>query len=327
MKPKVSIIIPVYNSARYLDECLTSVVNQQLNEIEVICVNDGSTDDSRHILEKFALKDTRIKIIDIPNSGQGVARNTGIQIATGDYVGFVDSDDKVEPQMFTALFEAAIQTNADISYGFTRCFSDASQKDFPFPYYDNEKQYFAGSGDKLVLSGEEIIRSLSGMTIVAWNKIYKKELVDTHGIWFGGGRIHEDIPFSLKAICNARRVCIVRKPLYHYRVNPGSTMNSVSRENHTEVLQVLKYTEQYLKRELENPLTAMEYAAFKVRQLLHSLSGVLRNNTLDTDSKKAFFASVHTEVFAGDNIPDMKGRERLKLFFLRNNCHRLFSWL
>jgi glycosyltransferase involved in cell wall biosynthesis len=327
LKSKVSIIIPVYNSEKYLDECLTSVVNQTLKEIEIICVNDGSADGSKDILQTFASRDDRIRVADIPNSGQGEARNTGIQLATGTYIGFVDSDDCIEPEMFETLYNAAEQSMADIAYGFTRCFSDVRETGISFPYYDNEQKYFAGEGDKKVLSGDEVFLALPGMTVVAWNKIYKKELVDTHGIWFGNGRIHEDIPFSFKAVLNASRICIVRKQLYHYRVNARSTMNSISRENYAEVLNVLRHTEQYIQTELGNPLAAMGYSEFKVRQLLHSLSGVMRNKTLDADLKNAFFTAVQREVFSVDHIPVLRVREWLKLFFLRKNCRRLFSWL
>ena len=93
---KVSVIIPLYNVENYLKQCLDSVVNQTLKEIEIICINDGSTDNSKQILEDYARKDDRIKIINRKNSGQGVARNVGIKYAKGEYIGFVDSDDWVD---------------------------------------------------------------------------------------------------------------------------------------------------------------------------------------------------------------------------------------
>lgn len=105
--PKVSIIIPVYNVEKYLRECLDSVIQQTLQDIEIICVNDGSTDNSLQILKEYAQNDSRIKIIDKPNSGYGQTMNVGMQNATGEYIGIVEPDDYVELDMFETLYNTA----------------------------------------------------------------------------------------------------------------------------------------------------------------------------------------------------------------------------
>lgn len=113
--PKVSIIVPVYNVEKYLRKCIDSLVNQTLNDIEIICINDGSTDKSLKILKEYKNKDSRIILLNQENSGQSVARNRGIEIAKGEYLGFVDPDDWIDLDYYEKLYNAAIGTNADIA--------------------------------------------------------------------------------------------------------------------------------------------------------------------------------------------------------------------
>lgn len=113
-KPKISIIIPVYNVEKYLEQCLKSVINQTFKDIEIICINDGSTDNSLEILEAFQKQDERIKIINKQNEGQGIARNEGLKIAKGEYISFIDPDDWVEQGMYEFLYNKFLETNAQI---------------------------------------------------------------------------------------------------------------------------------------------------------------------------------------------------------------------
>ena len=113
--PKVSIIIPVFNAEKYLEKCLDSLVNQTLEDIEIICIDDGSTDNSLEILKTYEQKDKRIKVLQQTNKKQGAARNYGIREAIGEYIGFVDSDDWAELDMFEKLYNKAISTDSDIT--------------------------------------------------------------------------------------------------------------------------------------------------------------------------------------------------------------------
>ena len=112
--PKVSVIIPVYNVEKYLSECLDSVVNQTLKDIEIICVNDGSPDGSAAILEEYAQKDNRIKVITQENRGLSEARNSGLKIASGEYIAFLDSDDYIDLKFFEQLYKRGIESNSDV---------------------------------------------------------------------------------------------------------------------------------------------------------------------------------------------------------------------
>ncbi len=114
---KVSVIVPVYNVEKYLEECIESLINQTLTDIEIICINDGSTDNSLKILEELQKKDNRIKIINQKNSGVSSARNNGIENATGEYIGFVDSDDWIDSDYYEKLYNTAKKYNSDIAAG------------------------------------------------------------------------------------------------------------------------------------------------------------------------------------------------------------------
>ena len=115
--PVISVIIPVYNAEKYLEKCLNSVIKQTLKDIEIICINDGSTDGSLNILQKYSEKDKRFIIIDQKNSGQSVARNKGLSVAKGEFIGFVDSDDWIDDDFYEKLYDAAIEYKADIAAG------------------------------------------------------------------------------------------------------------------------------------------------------------------------------------------------------------------
>ena len=126
--PKFSVILPVYNVEKYLRECLESLVNQTLKDIEFICVNDGSTDSSLDILNEYAKKDSRFVIINQHNQGQGVARNNALAVAKGEYVAFVDPDDWVETNMFEELYLKFKETNVDvIQFNFKVCFEKSGE--------------------------------------------------------------------------------------------------------------------------------------------------------------------------------------------------------
>ena len=113
--PKVSIIVPIYNSEKYMEKCIDSILNQTLNDIEIILVNDGSTDSSLEIAERYKQRDKRVIIINQINSGPSIARNNGIKIATGKYIGFVDSDDYIEKTMYEKLFEVADNNKVNVA--------------------------------------------------------------------------------------------------------------------------------------------------------------------------------------------------------------------
>ena len=205
---KVSIIVPVYNVEKYLSKCLESLINQTLKDIEIICVNDGSGDNSLDILKNFAQKDSRIKIIDKQNEGVAIARNIALEQATGDYIGFVDSDDYIDLDYFEKLYNTATKNNSDIAVA-----SILKHKKY-FDKYNvrySEEQVAENIQEKIKLCGDK-----KHFFFYAWNKIYKTDLIKNNKIKFSEGQIYEDVMFAMNALYFSNKVVYVPNTKYHY---------------------------------------------------------------------------------------------------------------
>ena len=218
---KISVIVPVYNVEKYIDKCLDSLVNQTLKEIEIIVVNDGSPDNSQKIIDKYKKKyPKKIKSIIKENGGQGSARNIGLKHATGEYIGYVDSDDYVDKTMFEKLYTNAKENNSDIAICGT--------------YIDNDPGIEIELEKFLVDNNKE--NAFFGKMAV-WNKIYKRSLLVDNKLEFRSKLWYEDFDFSFKAIAYAQTVSYVNEPLYYYLIRPGSTMNNSNIQRNLEILQ------------------------------------------------------------------------------------------
>lgn len=205
---KVSIIVPVYNVEKYLSKCLESLINQTLKDIEIICVNDGSGDNSLDILKNFAQKDSRIKIIDKQNEGVAIARNIALEQAIGDYIGFVDSDDYIDLDYFEKLYNTATKNNSDIAVA-----SILKHKKY-FDKYNvrySEEQVAENIQEKIKLCGDK-----KHFFFYAWNKIYKTDLIKNNKIKFSEGQIYEDVMFAMNALYFSNKVVSVPNTKYHY---------------------------------------------------------------------------------------------------------------
>lgn len=201
---KVSVIIPIYNAEEYLEECLNSVINQTLKEIEIICVNDGSTDNSLKIIEQFQRKSNKIKLISQKNAGVIKARITGLENATGKYIGWIDSDDFIDKNMFSKLYKMAEENNADISF--------CNYNFYPNKVINKKKWYKPYEG----ATTWEFINA----NTIQWNKIVKKELIDKINLKelflkFGEGS------YGLVLI-KANTIISTDECLYNYRVGHTS---------------------------------------------------------------------------------------------------------
>jgi glycosyltransferase involved in cell wall biosynthesis len=213
---KISVIIPIYNSEKYIEKCINSIVNQTLKDIEIICVNDGSTDNTENILNDFAQKDSRIKILNQENQGQGAARNYGLSIATGEYVGYVDADDYIELNYFETLYNTAKKYNSEIAVA-----SILKHKKFYDKYnvfYKNEK-VASSIAEKIKLCGD-----VKKNFFYAWNKIYKRELLIKNEINFPQGQIYEDVMFAIKALYYSKSLVSSVGTKYHYVEHKTSTI-------------------------------------------------------------------------------------------------------
>lgn len=215
---KLTIILPVYNVEKYLPQCLDAIITQNTPELEVICVNDGSTDRSPEILEEYARKDGRFRIITQANKGLSGARNAGLEEAQGEYVFFCDSDDWIEPDSCANLIESFNSERPDVIL-------------FKYQAYKEGRILVSGRLDPIVslfgtkvFSRDEALTQLIKCCPSAWAKIYRTEFLSAHGLWFVTDRnCIEDIPFWVDVLLQARRFQALDRILYTYRQdNPNS---------------------------------------------------------------------------------------------------------
>ena len=231
--PKISVVIPIYNVDKYLKECLDSVVNQTLKDIEIICVNDGSTDGSLKILEEYAQKDNRIIVINQENQGQGVARNKGIDVASGEYIAFVDPDDFIDLNTFEIVYNKFKETNVDIvQFDYQTC-TEYGKFIENHPLY---KQIYKKINLKLknnqVFCWQDIKnKDLSAMRFCATDKVYSSMLIKDNKIRFASNRIGEDHLFAIGTSLIADHILYLNRYFYHYRQREDSSVHKCSNDN------------------------------------------------------------------------------------------------
>lgn len=218
--PKVSVIVPVYNAEKYLNDCVDSVLAQTIHDIEVILVDDGSTDTSSAICDRYSEIDSRVKVIHKPNGRASSARNAGIRVATGEYIAFVDSDDWIDPEMY----ETMLAQGADV------CLCDyvrfQGEQEFPFTqpnikagYYDKE-QMLRDIYPHLVMDGVEY-----PITISNWALLIRRSVIADNGLFYREDiHVSEDAPFGSEVLyCSNSFSYLKGVQLYHYRLTEGST--------------------------------------------------------------------------------------------------------
>lgn len=226
-KPLVSVIIPVYNVEQYLRQCLDSVVNQTLKDIEIICVNDSSTDNSLSILNEYAARDSRIKVITQPNGGAGAARNNGLSVSTGKYLSFLDSDDFFEPDMLELAYEKAEEDKADFVVFQSDQYYTDDDKFVQVAWTLREKEippYTPFSHRQMT---DDIFKVFVGW---AWDKLYNREFVEQNHLLFQEQRTSNDMLFVFSAVAIAKRITVVKKVLAHQRRDAKDSL-SKTREN------------------------------------------------------------------------------------------------
>lgn len=217
-KPKISILVPVYNMERYLRQCLDSIRNQTFKDWECILVDDGSKDSSPAICDEFAREDSRFRVIHKTNGGLSSARNVALKEAKGDYIGFVDSDDWIEPGMYEKLYNLITDNDADISMVGYRT------------------EYKGRHSVKHIVSNEKVIGREDAMRGICydrlpnyvWNKLHARHIINCD---FPEGRNFEDIYVYNQWLRNVKRMAISPEPLYHYRMRKGSIIHVDAAKN------------------------------------------------------------------------------------------------
>lgn len=217
---KVSVIIPVFNAGSYLQHCINSLLHQSLSDIEIILVNDGSTDDSKSIIASFAEKSKRIVFIDSKNEGVSAARNKGLAIAKGEYIGFMDADDFAEPAMYQKMYDQAKAAGADLAICNLNSVAENREA--------TARLKFTNSIIDINSNREKELVNLMRFKydFANWNKIYSTNLIRHNNLRFDERMsVYEDLLFNLYYFQYAQRAVLIEEPLYNYRAHQNSVMN------------------------------------------------------------------------------------------------------
>jgi glycosyltransferase involved in cell wall biosynthesis len=228
LQPKISVVVPIYGVEKYLNQCVDSIINQTLNDIEIILVDDGSKDKCPQIVDEYAAKDSRVVAIHQPNGGYGRAVNHGIEVATGEYIGIIESDDWIEPTMYEKLYASAKQYNTDITKG---------------EFYAYNSQATDGQCDKLWKSRhQDLDDAPDGVFSIAdyplflafhasiWSSIYRADFIKTQKVSETRSASYQDFPFMVEAVCRAERISVVKEPLVHYRMEENQNSSTIRRD-------------------------------------------------------------------------------------------------
>lgn len=241
---KISVIVPVYNVEAYLEKCLESLVNQTLKDIEIIIVNDGSTDGSKKIIDKYAKKYSNVIAITKENGGVSEARNLGLEKATGEYIGFIDSDDWVSEDMYEKMYQKAKSENFDI----VACDTEA--------IFPDKKMYISSNIKEDNTSNKELMIDAYA---VIWNKIYKRELIKD--IKFKKGmNFCEDVEFLYMVYSKVKTVGVIKEPLHNYLQREGSLTYVYDKKLYNLIEAMDDILEYYKKNKILNKyLDELEY--------------------------------------------------------------------
>lgn len=244
-KIKVSVIVPVFNVEEYLSTSLDSILNQTLKDIEIICINDGSTDASLDILENYAKKDARIKIISKKNEGQGIARNIGLDNAQGEFIAFVDSDDFIKEDMLEKSYEKSVSKNLDlVMYKISSFDNETHEINDNLWYYS--LKCFDGF-EKEIFNNSDTKKFTHLISVTPFNKLYKRSFIEKNNIRFPDKYIFEDEVFFYNVYLKAKRISLIDENLYYYRTNrKGSTVSNNSDKDYTDVVHIFRLIRQLL---------------------------------------------------------------------------------
>ena len=227
--PKVSVIIPVYNVEKYLSECIDSVLRQSLSDMEIICIDDGSTDGSAQILEEYRKKDRRIKVIHQKNAGASAARNAGIANASGEYIYFLDSDDYIDPAALEFLSNEMDKDRLDVLFFDAEAFYESEKLEEMFPSFKTNYTYKRSAALDGIYTGQEILalfRKINGYRVSPVLQMLRKSHLINNKLSFYDGIIYEDNLFTFQSLLAAKRTSHRDRVLYYRRVRENSATTS-----------------------------------------------------------------------------------------------------
>lgn len=310
----VSVIVPIYNAELYLERCLNSIIMQTWENIEIILVDDGSTDKSGEICENYSKRDTRISVIHKKNEGPATARNIGIYRAKGEYIVFVDSDDCIVQDYIQTLLTTLKEYKADMvvcGYYHMKSNKDPSLKKRRI----KKKKY-------TVVSAEEMLKGWHGkykhLETMPWNKLYKRELFLEHHISFPDGKFAEDVQTIHLVVAAADKIVITGQRLYYYYQVAGSLTHAVSKEKMINYILAQEIRLQYFKKNgYTKAYERMNIKKQKYYMLTYCITkcGDMKSRLMQS------FMDCYKEVM---NCTEIKQCEKI-MFFVFKRCHKLIG--
>lgn len=301
MDIKISVIVPVYNTEKYLKKCIDSILNQSFKEFEIIIVNDGSTDRSADILEEYKTKYDNIVVINKKNEGQGVARNKALEICRGEYIAFVDSDDYIESNMLQSMYTKNLKNDLDIvvcNYKFVDINGNRIRDD-NIVLNDNE----------IINKMECIKRFLVTNTIEGFscNKLFKKKLFDDKNIRYPESMKYEDIPTIATLLANANRIGFINEEFYNYFLRENSTVNTKTMKNTVDYVKAYFMVGEILKRNFKDRFQN-EYDYFYSSRIVNIVYEFLKINSNKEEN----------ELFAKDMIKYINKISKYRICFFNS---------
>lgn len=314
--PKISVIIPVYNVEPYLRQCLDSVVNQTLKDIEIICIDDCSTDNSLEILKEYAQKDGRIVLIHMEvNQGAYVARNKGLEVASGEYIGFVDPDDYIELNTYEVSYNTARQNDADIvvfggkSFGKKNNWADKKLN-------TRKASYMSDSYSALF--------NENGAFPYIWNKIYRRKMISESRIRFRSDRYGMDNVFCFMVFPIAKKILFVSNSFYHWRQRTNSATDTKWNDINNKTWLSFNISK-YISSEWKGRGYIKGNELYLLRRIWQRFDEIIKN--LDTETKKSLCGKllelIEKNILGAYNPKDLPQCHKKRLLNLRNIANDL----
>ena len=315
MNELISVIVPVYNVEQYLRQCVNSILRQTYIRIEVILIDDGSSDGSAKICDEYAQKDTRVRVLHKVNEGVSVARNIGIQISKGEYIGFVDADDYIEPDMYEKLLCA-------IEKGGEECKISCCGRYLIFDESSRKKRAFSLTpGITGVISSEEMLQKilqLNECDSVMWDKLFHRSLFSD--IFFPNMKIYEDMAIMYRLIDLSPKIFLIAEPLYNYRQRAQSATTSSFSEEQLYAIKNSKEIINFVKERYPNVLHDAEKHYVKKCLII-----CVMVNTSNKNTRKRFQVEYKQLLnILGNNKNNLAKNDKFKYYLLRAKVHRIF---
>ena len=318
--PKVSVIVPVFNTAKYIAQCLKSIVNQSLKEIEIIIIDDGSTDNPEKVIKEFSQKDDRIIFLKKQNSGLANTYNMGVQQATGDFLVFVDSDDWIQTNALEILHAKAVEEGSDIVLFRYKIFYESNNKTT-----DTKPLYKVMHIPEYPLS-LATCPDLFKISTSSCIKLFLRSLIIDNGIVYPSGLKYEDVPFCYQSYYYARSVSIVDESFYYYRIRSKSITSDTS-EALFDIVQIYKITDDFF---LHNRIQTDAFRVYSRKKISVLLNSFYR---IDRTHKRKFFKRLVASLEESDTLEQgglslflslqlyLAGKKQYSLFCLVNRMY------